>query len=144
MPQNCVFLSVVDRCSCGVTALYPHIVSMQSGAISVCIQFPSTGNSAALSVLYRILQAPVKGESPQRIDVGVDLWGRTVACAPLPGRANFPRERFLCKAVSTLLAVNEVSQLYTFLATLEFVGLLKFFHWVGSTWALIVVEQVYV
>ena len=59
------------------------------------------------------------GEIPQKIDVGVDLLGQTVARATLLGRAN------------TLLAVNEVSQLHTFLATLEFAGLLKFFSFGG-------------
>lgn len=83
--------------------------------IPVCIQVLSSRNSAALGILYTSLQAHVQGEIPRSIDVGVDLLGRTVACA------NFSKEKFLCKAVYTLFAVNEVSQLYTFLATLEFV-----------------------
>lgn len=68
-----------------------------------------------------ILQAHGQGEFPQSIDLGVDLLGRTVARAAFLGKANFSNENFFCKAVYTLLAVNEVSQLYTFLAILDYV-----------------------
>lgn len=68
-----------------------------------------------------VLQAHVQGEIPQSSDLGVDLLRRIVARAAFLGKANFSNEKFFCKAVYTLLAVNEVSQFYTFLAILDYV-----------------------